>query len=190
MNKKVCALIIARGASKRIKNKNIIKINSKPVIYFTASQLNNSKKINKIFVMTDSKLIKSEVKKLKIKKIEVIGRSKKSATDSAQSEVAISEFVNKYDYDVIYFVQLTNIFLTTNDINNSLNHYFKNKFDSLLSVIESDKFIWRKKNNKITPSNYHLKKRPLSKKLKDRYLLENGSFYIFSSKGFKKHQTP
>lgn len=185
---KTCALIIARGGSKRIKDKNIIKINKKSVISFTTKELSRSKKIDKIFIMTDSKIIKKEVEKLDINKVEVIGRSKKSSTDTAQSEVAISEFINKYNYETIYFVQLTNIFLKKKDIDESLNLYFKKNYDSLLSVIESDKFIWREKNKKISPSNYNLRKRPLNKKLKDSYLLENGSFYIFSSKGFKKHK--
>lgn len=187
MKKKICALIIARGGSKRIKNKNIVRVNKKPVIYYTLNELRKSKKIDKIFVMTDSLIIKLEVEKLKFNEVEVIGRSKKSSTDNAQSEIAISEFLNQYEYDYIYFVQLTNIFLKTKDVNNSIDIFFKNKYDTMLSVIESDKFIWRKKNNNISPSNYKLDKRPLKKSLKDSYLLENGSFYIFSSFGFKKN---
>lgn len=185
---KTCAIILARGGSKRIKNKNLIKINKKPVLYYTVNELAKSKLIDKIFIMTDSPKIKNEAIKLGVGKLEVIGRSKKSATDTAQSEVAIHEFVKDYDYETIYFVQLTNIFLTKKDIDNSLNMYFKNRYDSMLSVIESEKFIWRKKNNKISPSNYKLNKRPLTKKTKDSYYLENGSFYVFSSKGFKKHK--
>lgn len=184
MKKKTCALILARGGSKRIKHKNIVKINNKPVIYYTLNQLEKSKKINKIYVMTDSIFIEKEVHKLNFKKVEVIGRTKKSSTDSAQSEVAILEFVKKYDFEIIYFVQLTNIFLKTKDIDKSLSNFFKNKYDSMLSVISSDSFIWRKKNNRLSPTNYDLKNRPIQKKLKDNYFLENGSFYIFTSSGF------
>ena len=186
MNNKICALIIARGGSKRINNKNIVKINKKPVIYFTLNELNKSKKIDMIYVMTDSDLIRKEVIKLKFNNVQVLSRSKKSATDTAQSEIAISEFVKKFKFNYIYFVQLTNIFLKSKDIDQSINMFFRNKYDSMLSVIRSDKFIWRKKNNKITPSNYKLSKRPLKKNLKDTYLLENGSFYIFSRAGFIK----
>ena len=138
--------------------------------------------------MTDSINIKKEVDKLKFKKVEVIGRSKKSSTDTAQSEVAMLEFVTKYNFSHIYFVQLTNIFLTKKDIDESIKLYFKKKYDSMLSVIKSDKFIWRNKNKKIFPSNYNLNKRPLIKSLKDTYYLENGSFYIFNTKLFKKNK--
>lgn len=187
MKNKVCALILARGGSKRIKNKNVVKINNKPAIFYTLNELNKSKKINHIFVMTDSKLIEKTVKKLKFRKVKVIGRTKKSATDGAQSEVAILEFVRKFDFETIYFVQLTNIFLKSKDVDESLNIFFKKKYDSMLSVISSDNFIWRKKNNNLFPTNYNLKNRPLKKSLKDTYLLENGSFYIFTSSGFKNN---
>ena len=187
MNKNICALIIARGGSKRIKNKNIVRVNKKPVIFFTLNELRKSKNIKNIFVMTDSDLIKREVLKFNFKNVKVIGRSKKSSTDNAQSEVAISEFLNKFHFNYIYFVQLTNIFLKTKDIDLSLDIFFKKKYDSMLSVIKSDKFIWREKNNKIKPSNYKLNKRPLKKNLKDTYLLENGSFYIFKTEGFLKN---
>ena len=42
------------------------------------------------------------------------------------------------------------------------------------------------RHREIKPSNYKLNKRPLKKNLKDTYLLENGSFYIFKSEGFVK----
>jgi CMP-N,N'-diacetyllegionaminic acid synthase len=185
--KKICALIIARGGSKRIKNKNIIKINKNLLIWYTLNELMKSEIINKIFIMTDSDLIKRETEKFNFDKVHVIGRSKKSSTNNAQSELAISEFVKSFDYDHIYFVQITNIFLKKKDIDKSIGIYFKKKYDSMLSVIKSDKFIWRNKNNNFVPINYDLKNRPLKKKLKDIYFLENGSFYIFNTLGFKKN---
>ena len=39
--KKILAIIPARSGSKKIKNKNIIKINKKPLIYFTIKEAKN-----------------------------------------------------------------------------------------------------------------------------------------------------
>ncbi|WP_435086228.1 acylneuraminate cytidylyltransferase family protein [Candidatus Pelagibacter bacterium nBUS_33] len=51
----IYALIPARSGSKRIKNKNILKLNNKNLIQITIEQALKTKEINKIFVSTDSK---------------------------------------------------------------------------------------------------------------------------------------
>ena len=59
MNKKIIAIIPARGNSKRLKNKNMLKLNGKPLIYHTIKAANKSKLINEVFVSTECKNIKS-----------------------------------------------------------------------------------------------------------------------------------
>jgi len=56
--KNIIALIPARGGSKAIKNKNIIKIQKKPLIYYSINIAKKIKLINEVFVSTDSKKIK------------------------------------------------------------------------------------------------------------------------------------
>ena len=56
---KTIAIIPARGGSKRIKNKNIIKFNKQPIIYWSLKAALKSKCFDKIIVSTDSdKIIK------------------------------------------------------------------------------------------------------------------------------------
>ena len=49
------AFIFARGGSKRIKNKNLVLLNSKPLIYYSIEQSLKTKLFKKIFISTDSK---------------------------------------------------------------------------------------------------------------------------------------
>ena len=49
------ALIPARSGSVRIRNKNIINLNGKPLIYYTIKLAKQSKLFDDIFVVTDSK---------------------------------------------------------------------------------------------------------------------------------------
>ena len=58
----IYALIPARSGSKRIKNKNILKLNNKNLIQITIEQALKTKEINKIFVSTDSKIIQKVAK--------------------------------------------------------------------------------------------------------------------------------
>ena len=57
-NKKILAIIPARGNSKGIKKKNIYKINGKPPIYYTIKEAKKSRFIQDLIVSTDSKEIK------------------------------------------------------------------------------------------------------------------------------------
>ena len=54
LNKKIVAIIPARGGSKSIKNKNIIDFNGKPLIYYTINQALRSKEFTRVIVSTDS----------------------------------------------------------------------------------------------------------------------------------------
>ena len=53
--KKILGIILARGGSKGIKNKNIKLINGKPLIYWTIKSAMKSKKLSKVILSTDSK---------------------------------------------------------------------------------------------------------------------------------------
>ena len=54
---KVYAFIFARAGSKKIKNKNLKKINGKPLILYSLNLAKKIKIIKKIFVSTDSRKI-------------------------------------------------------------------------------------------------------------------------------------
>ena len=55
---KFVGIIPARGGSKGIKNKNLIKINGKPLIYWTIKSAKESKFLKNFYVSTDSIKIK------------------------------------------------------------------------------------------------------------------------------------
>lgn len=59
------AIIPARGGSKRIKNKNIKLFYGKPIIYWSVMNLLKTKLFKKIYVSTDSKIIKQSLSNIK-----------------------------------------------------------------------------------------------------------------------------
>lgn len=61
--KSFLAIIPARGGSKSIKNKNLYKIQNKPLIYYTIKSAIKSKYLNNIVLSTDSTKIANYVKK-------------------------------------------------------------------------------------------------------------------------------
>ena len=64
MKKKIIhAIILARGGSKGIKNKNIVIVNKKPLIYWSIKNCLKSKLIKKTWVSSDNNKILEIAKK-------------------------------------------------------------------------------------------------------------------------------
>ena len=88
------AVILARGGSKGIKNKNLYKINGKPLLYWSILASLRSKKINYTWVSSDSEKILNFSKKIGAR---ILKRSKKNSSDSASSEEAWLESINEIE---------------------------------------------------------------------------------------------
>ena len=92
----IFAIIPARGGSKRIKNKNIIKFFNKPIIDWTISELNRLKKkkvIDKIVISSDNNKILNISKKFGADIF--IKRSKKLSNDKSPFQLAIVDAIRK-----------------------------------------------------------------------------------------------
>ena len=64
---KILAFVPARSGSKSIKNKNMVKLKGRPLIYYTLNILSKVKKNTFSFVSTDDKKIKNYCKKMGFK---------------------------------------------------------------------------------------------------------------------------
>ena len=147
------AIILARGNSQRIKNKNIKMFLNKPMIYWPIRAAKKSKLFDKILVSTDS----DRIKKISIKcGAEVpFYRSKKNSTSKALPDVVIDEVVRKLEvkykttlYICVFFANSP--FTYYKDIIKGFkkikNHFYK----TVLPVVKVDNRYQRVyiKNNK------------------------------------------
>jgi N-acylneuraminate cytidylyltransferase len=173
MNKvhRLVAFIPLRAKSKTIPLKNIKKIAGKPLAFWVIFAALKCPLIGRVIVSTDSDLIRNTIKKIKNKKLKIIGRSPETATDKATTESAMLEFAENNDW-FEHIVQ-------THHLTEGIKKYFKNKYDSLLSVVRQRRFIWEEKNEKARPVNYNPLKRKRMQDL-EGFLVENGAFYITS----------
>tara|TARA_B100001029_G_C15002193_1_gene418794 strand:+ start:459 stop:1178 length:720 start_codon:yes stop_codon:yes gene_type:complete len=189
INKNTHCIILARGGSKGIKGKNLIKINKKPLLYWSIRSSLKSKYIKSTWVSSDNKKILSYAKKYGAK---AIIRPSGLSGDKSSSESgwlhAINEIEKKHKLKVDYIVgiQNTSPLRLRDDIDKAIKKYFKFNYDSMFSAtLKHDIFFsWNLKSKKIK-SNYNYFKRPLRQRMGE-ILLENGSFYIFNTKKFKK----
>lgn len=187
-NKKIIAIIPARGGSKGIPRKNIKFLAGKPLIAWTIESALKSRNIDRVIVSTDDEKIAGISKRYGA---EVIKRPKKLATDRARMIGTIFHVLSvlkKENLDIVVLLQPTSPLRTSLHIDEAIDKFFKEKYDSLLSSCPSHAFIWRVKKGRAAPVNYNFKKRQRRQDINPEYK-ENGAIYILERKNLIKKQT-
>ena len=187
LKKKFIAIILARGGSKGIKNKNLYKINNRPLLYWSIKDCILSKNINETWISSDSK--KKILDFSKKNKINFIKRPSKFATSHSSSESAWLHAIKylerrKKNFDYVVAIQATSPIRGNYDLDKAIKFFLKGKYDCLFSSSKiSDHFIW-KQNKKILKPTFDHKKRKPRQQIEEKFH-ENGSFYIFNKGKFK-----
>jgi len=138
-NLNIVGLVLARGGSKRIPNKNIKDLNGRPLIGYVLDEMVESD-LWGIYVSTDSEEI------AKVAKEEnglVYMRPPELATDNSKSIDAVKHFIKYYRFesrvrrpiDAICLVNACTPFVTKEDINECLK--LLEDADSVVSLVES-----------------------------------------------------
>ncbi len=189
MDKKAICIIPARGGSKRIPNKNIRKINNKPMITHVIRNLKKSKCFEDIFVSTDSKKIKNIVEKNGAK-VPFL-RSKKLSNDFTPIHKVILDAIirlkTKYDFSIICYIFPTSIFISDKLIKKYFKIFKKSNKDFFLVLKKFDHPIERalKINNKklkpVKEKNFTSR----TQKFKSHYY-DSGLIYFGRKNAFKK----
>ena len=134
----ILGVTLARGGSKGIKNKNLVKIKGKPLIYYTIKEAKKIKELTKYIVSTDSIKIKKIAQNFKAE-VPFI-RPKKFSKDNSSSASALKhallECEKIYNIRFNYIVELmaTNPLKTALDIKKVIKILIKNKADSVIAV--------------------------------------------------------
>ena len=188
--KKIIAIILARGGSKSIPKKNIVDFCGKPLIVWTVEQFKEVKKINSIWVSSDSEEILSICKDCGT---EIIDRPDEISGDFATSESAwlhALEIIERKigTVDIVLAPQVTSPLREPVDIERGLLDFEEGQFDSMFSCsIAEDLFFWEKTLNGTFQSiNYDYKNRRRRQDVPIQYI-ENGSFYIFKPEILKRY---
>lgn len=155
----IYVLIPARGGSKSIKDKNIVKIKKKELIYFTIQTAKKLKKISKIVVSTDSKKI-AKVAKLYGAEVPFI-RPKKYSKDNSTDLQVFKHYINWLKKNnmtipkIIIHLRVTTPFRNANIVNKAINIILKNKNISSLRSMRKSIFspykMWFVENKKAIP---------------------------------------
>ena len=175
---KILCVIPARKNSYRIKNKNIKKIFSKSLIYWTikfAKRLNN---ITDIVVTTDSR----KVRKISLRNsLKYVFRRKKFLSKSTTPTIdVVKDVLKRYQKktDAILLLQPTTPYRSVIKFNKAINHFIKNK-ENMISV-------GKKNENKNICSIK--KNRIFFDKISKKNMSLNGSLYLIKIKSLLKNK--
>ena len=145
------ALVPARLESSRLEKKLLRLISDTPLVVLTVKNLLNSKLFNEVCVVTDSDEIIEVLKKYSI-------RFFKSSKHYETGTDRISEFVNKFNCDLIINVQGDEPFINKSDLNLIIQNFkkdYKNEIEaiSLKTLIKNDNEINSPNNVKVITDN-------------------------------------
>lgn len=184
-DKKVLAVIPARGGSKGIKDKNIVKICGKELINYTIDECKESRYIDKFIVSTDSPKIK-EVAERRGAEVPFL-RPDYISGDSAKSIDVVLHVIdymedNGGEYDFCILLQPTSPLRNAEDIDRALEVFLECSQESLVSVtpVEKSPVIMRsieggKMQKVVDFQGNNLRRQELPK-----YYVFNGAIYINS----------
>ena len=180
MKKRIIAIIPARKGSKGIINKNIRKINGKPLISWTIEAAKKVNSISDIVVSTDSK----DIAKVSIKngaKIPFM-RPKKYSRDHSLSIDLVMNILNKTNYiesDYVILLQPTSPFRNYQHINQAIKIFSKDKkANSLVSVCEVPHNFNFEKLGKIDKGYLNCKTKIRNRQKIEKIYARNGAIYL------------
>lgn len=190
-------LIPARKGSKGIKNKNLLKINKLSLVERALRNISASKKIEEIYLSSDS--FKILEKASKFSKVKTHLRSKKFAKDSASSKDVIEDFIKKRSLEKrknisIVYLQPSSPFNNSYHIDKAIKVFEKEKKNTLISCYEASAELKEKifksfvsTNQKNIKPNFNKKSLQTNRQNLGKIFIPNGAIFIFRiTKNFLK----
>jgi YrbI family 3-deoxy-D-manno-octulosonate 8-phosphate phosphatase len=177
----VIAIIPARGGSKRVPGKNLLRVAGEPLIVHSIRHALSSKAVDEVIVSTDDSAIAMVAEGAGAI---AIMRPAALASDEATSESALKHALDArvatpgQEPELVVFLQCTSPVRRHDDIDRAISQLRSKNADSLLSASETKRFIWAIRTGKPEPLNYDYKHRKREQDFEKQYQ-ENGSIYIF-----------
>ena len=183
MKQEYCAVIPARGGSKRLPGKNRKLLAGKPLIEYTIRAALHAKEISRVIVTTDDVELANISKNFDIDVL--YPRPQELSSDTASSVDVLRYVVKIIETDTseienIVLLQPTSPFRMGNHIDAAITLFRTSHADTLTSVrdVKDHPFwLWKQESDRITPV-YSMKHISMARQELPRYLIENGAIYI------------
>ena len=168
---KVVAFVPVKLNNERLPGKNTKSFdNGEPLICYILNTLMQIKSIDEIYVYCSSQ----EIKKYLPEGVSYLPRSRELDSNSTLILEVLQAFAKEIKADTYVLAHATAPFLSRNSIEEGLQQVMEGSYDSALSVIKCNEFLWRDNQ----PINYDKSIIPRTQDLKEIYI-ETTGLYIY-----------
>jgi CMP-N,N'-diacetyllegionaminic acid synthase len=195
-NKKIIAIIPARGGSKGLPRKNILDLCGRPLIAWTIEKALGSRYIDKVVVSTEKQEIAEISKQYGA---QVVERPEELARDDSPTIDAIMHVINWFEkrgdyFDIIILLEPTSPLRKEKDLNNAIGLFIENidRADSLVSVGEvhlENPHITKKIENGYVKPLIEIGKKVHQRQQLPKVYFPYGVIYLALTIALKKYKT-
>jgi YrbI family 3-deoxy-D-manno-octulosonate 8-phosphate phosphatase len=178
----VLAIVPARGGSKGIPRKNLVKFGGRPLVAISVDHAKAAARVDRVVVSTDDDEIALIARQAGA---EVVCRPASISGDTATSESALIHTLDVlrdrhgYDPDLVVFLQATSPLRRGADIDRAIETLEQEGADSLFSASPMHGFVWRHDPDGSWKSfSYDYRNRQRRQDAPED-VVENGNIYIF-----------
>ena len=176
------AFIGCRIGSTRVKCKNLLLIDGKPLFTYLTNSALKSKEISNLYLNTDSKYIVDIAEEIYKKELKYYIRPAELGSSKAKLDDVVFDFMEKHPNEITIFFNPCCIFLKTKTIDKAINYFIENNLDSLCASRVAQTLCF--KNNK--PLNFSFStSQPRTQDL-DAVHCQTCAFFIWKNKPFVK----
>ena len=187
----VVAVIPARGGSKGVPGKNLLRIGGRSLLSRAVRACRASTAVDAVYVSTDDADI---ARAAAAAGAGVISRPAELAGDTASSEAALEHALGYLDWvdvatDVLVFVQCTSPFIDPASLDRAVQMVAGGDADSVFAGVETYDFLWRGVPGPgpvalVDGQNHDRSHRPRRQERMPDYR-ETGAFYVMAGPGFR-----
>lgn len=188
----ILSIIPARSGSKGIPGKNIKSFNGHPLIAWSIGQSLASKHITRTIVSTDSEEIASVARRYGAE-VPFL-RPADLARDESPTEPSLLHVLDAlkknegYDPDIVVLLQPTSPIRFNGRIDEAIERFKKEKYDSLLTVHAVHHLYWKNADHPEALYDFAHRPRHQEMKEKDQIYAETGSIYVTKTEILRTHR--
>ena len=188
------AVIPARGGSKGVPGKNLLRIGGVSLVVRAVQACRAAESIDAVYVSTDDADIARAAADAGSG---VICRPAEIAGDTSSSEAALEHalgYLDRIDVSpgVLVFVQCTSPFIDPGSLDQGVALVRREEAETAFAAVETYEFLWRRSGRSAPPDlvtglNHDRSRRPRRQDREPDYR-ETGAFYVMSVPGFRRHR--